>query len=145
MLTMSSLNPINPLFSSYIFYSTLLLVKLLAMSLLTTTFRVRRGIFASPEDVECFGGTATRNDLIERIRRGHRNDLENIIPFLILALFYTLSTDNEGTAVLCFRIFTAARFLHTFFYIVTQRQPWRFFAFVVGMIVNLYMATQILF
>ena len=142
---MATLSLGDPIFSSYVFFSTILLIKMLLMSILTSTFRVGYKVFASPEDVAAFGGAQTRNDWIERIRSAHRNDMENIVPFLVLGLFYTLTNPSYFMAVLCFRVFTVARFLHTFFYLVTKSQPTRFFSHIAAMVVNVFMALQILF
>jgi glutathione S-transferase len=72
--------------------------------------------------------------------------LENIIPFILVAFFYTLTGPAEYLAVNLFRIFTVARILHTFVYaIVVMPQPSRAIAFFVGMGVTFYMAAQVIF
>jgi glutathione S-transferase len=71
--------------------------------------------------------------------------LENIIPFIFVAFFYTLTDPTECLAVNLFRIFTVARILHTFVYtVVVMPQPSRALAFFVGMGVTLYMALQVI-
>jgi hypothetical protein len=47
------------------------------------------------------------------------NDLENIIPFVLLAGLYLATRPSAGTAGLLFKIFTAARYIHTFVYLFT--------------------------
>ena len=77
--------------------------------------------------------------------RAHLNDLENIVPFLILALIYIGTNPNPTTAVLLIRIFTAARFIHTFVYtIVIVAQPARALAFFAGVAVTVYMAISVM-
>lgn len=44
------------------------------------------------------------------------NDIENIIPFVLVGILYVLTGPALGTARLHFQIFTGARFLHTIVY-----------------------------
>lgn len=68
------------------------------------------------------------------------NDLENILPFLTIAFVYVGTGPSLGCAKFLFRLFTAARFMHTLVYAVfVIPQPARAFAFFGGMIANLYM------
>jgi uncharacterized MAPEG superfamily protein len=63
----------------------------------------------------------------------HQNDLENILPFLIVALLYALSGPAFGLAAALFVTFTVARLLHTAAY-VAEMQPWRSIFYEVGQI-----------
>jgi glutathione S-transferase len=73
------------------------------------------------------------------------NDLENIVPFLVLAFIYVGTNPSRGIALMAFRIFTVARLLHTFVYaVVVIPQPSRVLAFMVGMAVNVYMGLSII-
>jgi len=136
----------NPVFSAYVFYCTILFLKMLAMSMLTARQRFRKKVFANTEDVGSFKGKVKFDDPdIERVRRGHLNDLENIIPFITIALFYTLTNPTEFVAVNLFRIYTIARILHTFVYtVVVIPQPSRALAFGVGYAITIYMALQVI-
>lgn len=69
------------------------------------------------------------------------NDLESIPAFIITSFAYILTNPEIGFATLLFRAFTAARFIHTFVYAVyVVPQPSRALAFMVGLLVTLYMA-----
>ena len=46
-----------------------------------------------------------------------QNDLENVIPFVFLGFIYISTGPALATAKLAFRIFTAARFLHSVVYV----------------------------
>lgn len=71
--------------------------------------------------------------------------MENIIPFITIALFYTLTNPTEFVAVNLFRIYTIARILHTFVYtVVVIPQPSRALAFGVGYAITIYMALQVI-
>jgi uncharacterized MAPEG superfamily protein len=98
----------------------------------TAIIRIRRGAYITPEDYAFLGKTPTPPDeTVERWRRAHRNDLESILPFLIVAFLYALSGPSFGIAATLLVTFTAARILHTVTY-VTGLQPWRTIFFEVG-------------
>jgi glutathione S-transferase len=79
------------------------------------------------------------------ICRGHLNDLENILPFLSVALLYVLIEPSQFLAVNLFRAFTVARILHTFVYtIVVLPQPSRALLWGTGYAITVYMALQVM-
>ena len=43
------------------------------------------------------------NENVERVRRAHQNDIENILPFLILGFLYMFTNPAYATALLCYR------------------------------------------
>ncbi|PKU32064.1 microsomal glutathione s-transferase 1 [Limosa lapponica baueri] len=106
--------------------------------------------FVNPEDVASFGKGETakkylRTDPdVERVRRGHLNDLENIVPFVGIGLLYALSGPELSTALLHFRIFTGARILHTFAYLIPLPQPGRGLSWAVAYTVTISMAYKVL-
>lgn len=60
------------------------------------------------------------------MRRAHLNDLENIIPFLIVALLYVLTNPNPMLAQMLIRIAVITRLAHTVVYAIYPiRQPAR--------------------
>nr|QST14972.1 mGST1-like protein 2 [Diaphanosoma celebensis] len=136
----------NPVFTSFCFHSALLCLKVLLMSLLTGKERFQKKVFANEEDTKLApGGKVKADQDVERIRRAHLNDLENILPFLALAFVYVGTNPTAGIAVTAFRIFTIARLLHTFVYaIVVIPQPARVLAFAAGMAVNVYLGLSII-
>lgn len=76
--------------------------------------------------------------------RCHQNDLENIIPFVIVGLLYALTGPELSVALLHFRIFAGARIFHTIAYIGALPQPSRALSWVVGMLVTFSMAYRVL-
>lgn len=75
--------------------------------------------------------------------RGHRNDLENILPFLIVGLFYVLTNPAVLLATLLFQIVAAARIVHTLVYtVVIIPQPARALAWFVPYAITAYMAIK---
>ena len=72
--------------------------------------------------------------------RCHLNDLENVLPFVLVGLLYCSTSPDEFTALLHFRIFTAARLLHMVAYLVPLPQPSRALGFFVGYVTTFSMA-----
>jgi uncharacterized MAPEG superfamily protein len=116
----------------------LLVAKMVAVGFATSFLRIRRRVFATPEDYALRGGTppSVPDEDIERIRRAHRNDLENILPFFAVGFFYALTGPPMIAARIYFIGFLVARVLHSIFY-VRGMQPWRTLAFTVGMVLML--------
>ena len=54
------------------------------------------------------------------IFRVHQNDIENVIPFVLIGALYCLTGPDPASAKLHFQIFTAARILHTLSYQVKR-------------------------
>jgi uncharacterized MAPEG superfamily protein len=102
------------------------------------------GLHISPEDYAFTGKPAAALDeQIERIRRAHHNDLENVLPFLVAAFLLCLTGVSYTLAWWLFVPFTAARVLHTIFY-AAGLQPWRTIAFEVGNVTLIVTAVVLL-
>ncbi|XP_066291823.1 microsomal glutathione S-transferase 1-like isoform X2 [Branchiostoma lanceolatum] len=135
----------NPVFAAYAAYASLVTLKMFFVVFFTTYTRFSRGVFANPEDVKGNKGAVARLDHpdVERVRRLHRNDLENIPAFLAVGLLYVLTGPSPGVALWHFRVFTAARCLHTVSYLAAV-QPWRALGFIAGILTTTSMAVQVL-
>merc|ERR1711910_312081 len=86
----------------------IVLIKMLFMSFLTARQRFRTGTFISSEDIvgqEKKGAKTGVNEDVERVRRAHLNDMENILPFFCLGLLYIFTEPALSTATLLFRCF----------------------------------------
>lgn len=96
----------------------------------------------SPEDCVLGKGFEVKtHEDIERVRRAHLNDLENIVPFLIIGLFFILTEPNIDVACWLFRIVGVVRVAHSIVYAVYPiRQPARAICYYVVYIISLYMA-----
>ncbi|NWH93336.1 MGST1 transferase, partial [Aegithalos caudatus] len=140
----------NEVFRAYATYTAIVLLKMMLMSLITAYFRITRKAFVNPEDTDSFGkGESAKKYLrtdpdVERARRTHLNDLENIVPFVGIGLLYALSGPELSTALLHFRIFTGARIIHTFAYLIPLPQPGRGLSWAVGYAVTFSMAYNVL-
>jgi len=136
------MNISHELFNLWAVHSGLVLLKTMLMSFWTAKRRFATKSFANPEDIKGNEGAKVdlANDEVERVRRSHLNDLENVIPFVFLGFIYISTGPALATAKLAFRIFTAARFLHSVVYVFAVPQPSRALCFFLNMMVNLYMA-----
>ncbi|KAK3701143.1 hypothetical protein RRG08_029615 [Elysia crispata] len=145
----TSLSLDNPVFSAFVTYAVLVILKTMIMSFFTAYQRMSNKAFSNEEDVASFKGgkkfeVIRYHPAVERVRRCHQNDLENVIPFVLLGLLYVASGPSLWAALLHFRIFTVTRFLHTLIYLNGVRQPARALSFLSGVAVNISMAVAVL-
>uniref|UniRef100_A0A2C9H4B8 Microsomal glutathione S-transferase 1 n=1 Tax=Anopheles maculatus TaxID=74869 RepID=A0A2C9H4B8_9DIPT len=131
---------------SYVFWSSVLVLKMLLMSPLTSLTRVRKLAFANPEDASAVSRKLKPkldDPDVERVRRAHLNDLENILPFFVIGFLYLLTNPVPFLAINLFRAVAVSRILHTLVYaVVVVPQPARFLAFMGGMVPTVYMTLQ---
>ncbi|XP_055608577.1 microsomal glutathione S-transferase 1-like [Uranotaenia lowii] len=141
------LDKLDPeLFRTYAFWSVVLVLKMLLMSALTSLTRIRKKVFANPEDA----ATVSRklqpvfNDPdVERVRRAHRNDLENILPYFLVSFLYLLTGPSVAFAANLIRAAALGRILHSLVYaVVVIPQPARFLSFALTMGITIYMGLQ---
>ncbi|XP_065364199.1 microsomal glutathione S-transferase 1-like [Calliphora vicina] len=136
----------NVVFKSYVFWGTVMVTKMLLMGPLTAIQRFKTKTFANPEDL------LTKKDKIkfddpnvERVRRAHRNDMENIIPFLAIGYYYVLTNPSAALAINLFRAIGLARIVHTLVYaVVVVPQPARAISFFVGLAATAFMAARVI-
>ncbi|XP_014293557.1 microsomal glutathione S-transferase 1 [Halyomorpha halys] len=135
----------NPVFRSYLVCNSVLVLKVLGVAPLIGRHRFAKKIFLSPEDAKMIPGAkvADNDPDIERCRRAHLNDIENIPLFFTAALGYLLTNPEPTLAINLMRAYTAARIAHTFVYaVVVVPQPARFIAFGIGYVITGYMAVS---
>ncbi|KFP27883.1 Prostaglandin E synthase, partial [Colius striatus] len=144
----------NKVFLSFTFYSTILIVKMYVVAIITGQVRLRKKAFANPEDALRNGGLQYHRDDPDRsligssnllfLFRAHRNDMENIFPFLFLGAIYSLLDPSPTVARIHFFIFCAGRIVHTAAYLLRLRAPARSLAYSVAQLPCFSMALQIL-
>ena len=81
---------------------------------------------------------------VERVRRAHLNDIENVFPFFFLGGLYLTTNPAAHIAKNLFRIFAAARIGHTVVYLAGVRQPARGICFAINMVINVYFVYSIM-
>ncbi len=133
----------NPALRLFALCYLILVLKMMVLGSYTSVMRIRRRIYATPEDYALQGLKASTkaDEDIERSRRAHRNDLENILPFFGVGLVYALTDPSLLAAQISFIGFTLARVLHSIFY-VYQMQPARTLAFSFGALLMLWMVIR---
>src|SRR5262245_49093076 len=117
---MEKLSLHNPLFATYVIAASIMILKTLAMAWLTVyRMMTEKGGFRSPEDLRKTllnpnpnPGQLERNEAVERIRRIHMNDLENIPFFLIAGLLFVLTDPSLLLARGLLYGYVASRLLH---------------------------------
>lgn len=117
-----------------------LALKMLVLASLTSRQRLVKQVFASPEDYASQGIAAKpESDAdVERYRRAHRNDLENILPFFVVGAIYAATEPSALGAWLCLVGFAVSRVLHTVFYL-RSAMPHRTIAYGYGYFATVWM------
>jgi len=159
MLTPPAVTPLvldssNEALSAFAVASAVLGTKLVFNSSFTIYHRVKRQVFLTQEDCDVFGNQEDSSDapkpaeddeMVERIRRMHLNDLENATPFFFLGLAYAMTKPNVTEARIVFGTFVACRIMHTVSYIRLRQQPARFGFFIGGLGINAFLAARVLY
>ena len=135
----------DPVVRLYVVVYALLLVKIAVVGMYTSTLRIRRKVYATPEDYALQGlaPRPARDEDNERVRRAHQNDLENILPFFVAGFLFLLTRPSLTTASIYLIGYLLARTLHSFFYI-RGVQPHRTIAFTLGGVLTLAMIVHTL-
>ncbi|XP_077090738.1 microsomal glutathione S-transferase 1.1 [Siphateles boraxobius] len=140
----------SEVFLAFSTYATIVILKMMLMSLVTSYYRLTKQVFANIEDTTLVKSTEDRKKLVrfdpdvERVRRCHQNDLENIVPFVVIGLLYSLTGPDLSSALLHFRVFVGSRFIHTVTYLMALPQPSRGLFFGVGLCATMSMAYRVL-
>ncbi|KAH0951114.1 hypothetical protein HN011_003330 [Eciton burchellii] len=118
---------VNPeLYKVFGFWSGVLALKLLAMVPLTARYRFGKKIFANEDDVKVIGGKVSYTDPdVERVRRSHLNDLENVVPWFMITHIWLTTGPSLWIAKILIPTFVFARIAHTYAYALFPQQPMR--------------------
>lgn len=139
----------DEVFKAFTTHAAIVLLKMLLMGPLTSVYRFSKGAFANEEDVAMKAAEERKKLLrthpdVERVRRCHQNDLETVVPFVLLGLLYALTGPELSSAQLHFRLFSGARLFHCVSYVGALPQPCRALSWMLGMGVNFSMAYRVL-
>ncbi len=117
---------LSPTMRLFTVCASVLVLKMLITGYATSILRNVRRVYISPEDYAFWGRQpGPPDEQIERLRRAHRNDLEAVLPFLVIGfLAARIGAVGYDLAWWLFTTFTAARVLHTITY-AFGLQPWR--------------------
>ncbi len=138
----------NPLVSTYVIAASLMVLKAASMSWLTVLRMTQvKGGYRSPEDIRKTPmnknpnpAQLQPNEKVERVRRIHLNDLENLPFFLAAGFLYILTEPSLGTAKLLLYGYVVTRFLHFLAYFTAQTHDLRATFWTPGSLILIYMA-----
>lgn len=133
----------NPVFATYVVAATLMILKLMLQGWITVFRMVKaKGGFLNPEDAnpgpanpEPRPGQLDPDDYVDRSRRIHRNDLENIPAFLVAGVLFVFTDPPLWLAQLLFYGFVVARIGHFWAYMSAKSHETRATFFSVGSLI----------
>lgn len=142
----------NPVFATYVIVSALLVIKIMGQGWMTVYRMIRcDGGLVSPEDLRpgAFNKSPDpaqleQNDYVERSRRMHRNDLENIPGFWAAGLIFVAVAPPLWLAQVLMYGFLAARLAHSLAYATKQSHETRATFYTIGSLIVIYMALHVL-
>ena len=142
----------NPLFATYVIAATLMILKAVSMSWLTVVRMLQEnGGFRSPEDLRKTplnpapdARQLERNERVERVRRIHQNDLENLPFFLVAGLLYVLTGPSLLMAELLLYGYVVSTLLHFAAYLSAQTHDVRATLWTVGSLILIFMTVRTL-
>jgi len=149
---MDKLNLQNPLFATYVIAATIMILKVASMSWLTVVRMMQvKGGFRSPEDLkktplnpEPDPKQLGPNDPVDRIRRIHLNDLENIPFFLVAGFLYVLTDPSLVLAQVLLYGYVVTRLLHFVAYFTARTHDTRAALWTPGSLIIIFMAGRTL-
>jgi uncharacterized MAPEG superfamily protein len=148
---MEQLTLVNPVFATYALCASLGVLKIVAQGWDTARLLMKHNAgYASPEDLRHGAlnphpDPATQlapNEAVERSRRMHRNDLENIPAFLAAGLLFALIGPPLWLAQITLYGFVLARIAHGIAYATAQSHEMRATFYTVGSLMTAYMAVH---
>lgn len=149
---MDKLSLQDPLFATYVIAATLMILKAVGMSWLTVyRMMTENAGFRSPEDLRRTPlnpspdpGQLAPNERVERIRRIHMNDLENLPFFLVAGLLYVLTGPPLLVAQVLLYGYVVSRLLHFAAYLGARTHDTRATLWTVGSLILVFMTGRTL-
>jgi glutathione S-transferase len=138
----------NPVFVTYMITGALMVLKIMGQGWMTVYRMLKSNSgLVSPEDLQV--GLINKqpnpeqleiNDYVDRSRRMHRNDLENIPAFLACGLLFVAAQPSYLVANLLMYGFVAARLAHAVAYATKQSHEIRATFYTIGSVAVIVMA-----
>jgi len=149
---MDTLSLQNPLFATYVIAATLMILKAVGMSWLTVVRMMSaRAGFRAPEDLRKtplnpapHPGQLEPDERVERIRRIHLNDLENIPFFLAAGFLYVLTNPPLLLAQALLYGYVVSRLLHFAAYLTARTHDTRATLWTIGSLILVFMTCRTL-
>lgn len=149
---MAELSFDNPVFRVYVIAAALMVLKMIGTAWLTVyrMMKVDAG-YRSPEDERRGAlnkspraGQLDKNEYVERIRRIHQNDGENVPLFLVIGLVFVLVDPGLTLAMCMLYGYAASRFLHFAAYLTAHSHELRATCWTIGSLLLLGMTGAVL-
>jgi len=149
---MEHLTLTNPVFQTYVIAAALMVLKVMGQGWMTVYRMLRSNSgLASPEDVQKGlinkqpdPAQLNQNDYVDRSRRMHRNDLENIPAFWVAGLLFVVINPALWLAQVLMYGFVLARAAHFVAYATKQTHEVRATFYTIGSVIVIYMALHVL-
>lgn len=145
---MNALSMENPVFVTYMITGAIMVLKIMAQGWVTVYRMLKSNSgLVSPEDLQV--GLINKNpnpeqleinDYVDRSRRMHRNDLENIPAFLACGLLFVAAGPSHLVANILMYGFVVARLAHTAAYATRQSHEIRATFYTIGSVAVIIMA-----
>lgn len=142
----------NPVFVTYLIASAIMVLKIMGQGWMTVHRMMKVGAgYASPEDLQ--QGLINKspnpsqievNEYVDRSRRMHRNDLENVPAFWIAGLLFVAVNPAPWLAQILMYGFVLTRLAHFWAYATKRTHEVRATFYTIGSVVVMYMACHAL-
>ncbi len=137
----------NPVFATYAVAACIMILKAVAMSWLTVARMMQvKGGGRSPEDVRKtmlnpapIAAQLAPNEYVDRIRRIHLNDLENLPFFLVAGLLFVLTEPSLTLAQWLLYGYVVSRLLHFAAYFTARTHDTRATLWTIGSVILIFM------
>ncbi len=149
---MNELSMENPVFVTYMIAAAIMILKIMGQGWMTVFRMLKSEVgLLNPEDLQV--GPTNRNprpeqlelsDYVDRSRRMHRNDLENIPAFLACGLLFVFAGPSILLANILMYGFVATRLVHAVVYATKQRHETRATFYTIGSVIVIIMAAYVL-
>lgn len=142
----------NPVFATYVIAATLMIIKMMGQGWITVARMMKiGGGFLNPEDANQGmtnpsprPGQLDADEYVERSRRMHRNDTENIPVFLVAGLLFVMTQPPLWVAQLVLFGYVATRLAHFWAYSTAKSHELRATFFSIGSLIVIGMAVYTL-
>ena len=142
----------NPVFVTYVIASAIMVLKVMGQGWMTVYRMLKSDSgLASPEDLrQTLLNKSPRpeqleiNDYVDRSRRMHRNDLENIPGFWMAGFLFVMVSPPLWLAQVSMYGFVAARIVHAIGYATQQNHEFRATFYTIGSLIVIFMALYVL-
>ena len=149
---MTLLNVENPVFVTFMITASLMVLKIMGQGWMTVYRMLKSDSgLVNPEDIQV--GLINKkprpdqleiNEYVDRSRRMHRNDLENIPAFLACGIIFVAANPSYMLANILMYSFVAARFAHFIAYTTRQSHEVRATFYTIGSLSVIAMALYVL-